>query len=46
LTDEGFVKALLKEGECFKYLCEKVPGLSDAKLKEDVFVGPDIRKLL
>ncbi|GFX12468.1 uncharacterized protein TNCV_1697431 [Trichonephila clavipes] len=41
-----FVKALDKEGECFKYLCEQFPGLSDAKLKEGSFVGPDIRKLL
>jgi hypothetical protein len=28
-----FVKALPKERECFKYLCKKFPGLSDAKLK-------------
>ncbi|GFV20884.1 uncharacterized protein TNCV_353581 [Trichonephila clavipes] len=41
-----FVKALDKEGECFKYLCEQFPSLSDAKLKEGIFVGPDIRKLL
>ncbi|GFX88832.1 uncharacterized protein TNCV_2575391 [Trichonephila clavipes] len=41
-----FVKALDKEGECFKYLCEQFPGLSDAKLKQGIFVGPDIRKLL
>ncbi|GFS69423.1 uncharacterized protein TNCV_3401091 [Trichonephila clavipes] len=41
-----FVKALDKEGECFKHLCEQFPGLSDAKLKEGIFVGPDIRKLL
>ncbi|GFU90784.1 uncharacterized protein TNCV_4870161 [Trichonephila clavipes] len=41
-----FVKALDKKGECFKYLCEQFPGLSDAKLKEGIFVGPDIRKLL
>lgn len=41
-----FVRALPKEGECFKYLCEQFPGLSEAKLKEGVFVGPDIRKLL
>jgi hypothetical protein len=43
-----FVKALLKEEEeeCFKYLCKKFPGLSDAKLKEGIFVGPDVRKLL
>ncbi|GFX92509.1 uncharacterized protein TNCV_1707851 [Trichonephila clavipes] len=43
---EQFVKALDKEGACFKYLCEQFPGLSDAKLKEGIFVGPDIRKLL
>jgi hypothetical protein len=41
-----FVKALPKEGEYFKYLCKKFPGLSDAKLKDGIFVGPDIRKLL
>jgi hypothetical protein len=40
-----FVKALPKEGECFKYVC-KFPGLSDAKLKEGIFAGQDIRKLL
>jgi hypothetical protein len=40
-----FVKALSKEGECFKYLCKKFPCLSDAKLKEGIVVGPDIRKL-
>ena len=41
-----FVKALAKEGECFKYLCDQFPGLSEAKLREGVFVGPDIRKLM
>ncbi|GBO04199.1 hypothetical protein AVEN_116158-1 [Araneus ventricosus] len=42
-----FVKALPKEGECFKYLCDQFPGLSEAKLKEGVFVGPsDIRKVM
>ncbi|GFW51876.1 uncharacterized protein TNCV_1188072 [Trichonephila clavipes] len=40
------MKALDKEGECFKYLCEQFPGLSDAKLKEGIFIGSDIRKLL
>jgi hypothetical protein len=40
-----FVKALSK-GESFKYLCKEFPGLSDAKFKEGIFVGPDIRKLL
>ncbi|GFV63066.1 uncharacterized protein TNCV_3700201 [Trichonephila clavipes] len=41
-----FVKALDKEGECFKYLCEQFPGLSDAKLKEGISVRPDIIKHL
>ncbi len=40
-----FVKALFKEGECFKCLDNKLPGLSEVKTKEGVFVGPDIRKL-
>ena len=43
---EQFVKALPREGEGFTYLCRKFPGLSDAKIKEGVFVGPDIRKLM
>ncbi|GBM32839.1 hypothetical protein AVEN_216542-1 [Araneus ventricosus] len=41
-----FVKVLPKEGKCFKYLCDQFPCLSEAKLKECVFVGPDIRKML
>jgi len=41
-----FVKALPKEGPCFKYLTVQFPGLSDAKLKEGIFIGPDIRKLM
>ncbi|GBL72332.1 hypothetical protein AVEN_115276-1 [Araneus ventricosus] len=40
-----FVKALPKDGECFKYLCDQFPGLSEAKLKEGVFVGLNIRKM-
>lgn len=40
-----FVKSLNQAGACFKYLCSVFPGLSDAKLKEGIFVGPDIRKL-
>ncbi|GBM39096.1 hypothetical protein AVEN_169185-1 [Araneus ventricosus] len=41
-----FIKSLPKDEECFRYLCSKFPQLSDAKLKEGVFTGPDIRKLL
>lgn len=41
-----FVKALPKDGPCFKYLCQKFPHLSEAKLKEGIFNGPDIRKMM
>jgi hypothetical protein len=41
-----FVKALPKTGNCFKYLCKTFPHLSEAKLKQGVLVGPDIRKLM
>jgi hypothetical protein len=41
-----FVKALDKEGNCFKYICNKFTSLSYEKVKEGVFVGPQIRKLL
>ncbi|GBN17623.1 hypothetical protein AVEN_171133-1 [Araneus ventricosus] len=41
-----FIKSLPKYGECFRYLCYEFPKLSEAKLKEGVFTGPDIRKLL
>ena len=40
-----FVKFLNKEGTCFKYIQEKLPNLSAEKVKEGVFVGPQIRKL-
>jgi hypothetical protein len=40
------VKALQRDGNCFKYLCSKFSGLSEAKLKEGIFVGPDTRKLI
>ena len=41
-----FVKALPKQGECFRYLCGLFSGLYEAKLREGIFVGPDIRKLM
>jgi hypothetical protein len=41
-----FVKALTKTGNCFKYFCKNFPHLSKAKLKEGIFVGPDIRKIM
>jgi hypothetical protein len=41
-----FLKALPKIGNCFKNLRKKFPHLLEAKLKEGLFVGPDIRKLI
>ena len=41
-----FVKALDKEGECFKYLCTKFSRLSYEKIKAGIFDEPQIRHLL
>lgn len=43
---KNFVKALDKAGAPFKYLSTIFPNLSDAKIKEGVFIGPQIKKLL
>jgi len=43
---KNFVKALDKTEPAFKYLCDKFPQLSIAKVSEGIFVGPDIKKLL
>lgn len=40
-----FVKALDKTGECFRYLQSKFPNLSEAKVKEGIFDGPQIRTM-
>lgn len=43
---KNFVKALNKEGQAFAHLITIFRNLSFAKIKEGVFDGPDIRKLL
>jgi len=43
---KNFTKALKKDGHAFSYLREKFPKLSEAKIKEGVFVGPQIRKVI
>jgi len=43
---KNFVKALDSEGEPMKTLKNIFPRLSAAKIKEDVFVWPDTRKLM
>jgi hypothetical protein len=40
-----FVKAMDRNGSAFKYLAEKISRLSEAKIKQGVFVGPQIHKL-
>lgn len=43
---KNFVKAMNKDGAGFQYLKTKFPRISDAKLKEGIFVGPQIRELM
>lgn len=43
---KNLVKAMDKNGPGFQYLKKKFPSLSDAKIKEGIFVGPDVRKLM
>jgi hypothetical protein len=46
LVNENFVKVLNKFCKCFGYVREKVPKLSDAKLQQGTFIGPQIRKIV
>jgi len=41
-----FVKGMDKTGRGFKYVRNKFPNLSDAKIKEGIFIGPHIRELM
>ena len=43
---KNFVKALHKNGATFQHLSTVFAGLSAAKLKEGIFVGPQIREVL
>jgi hypothetical protein len=42
---KNFVKAMDQTRSAFRYLAEKFPGISAAKIKDGVFIGPQIRKL-
>ena len=35
-----------KNGECFRFMKRKFPKLSEGKIKEGVFQGPQIRQLM
>jgi len=43
---ENFVKGMDKTGRGFEYVRNKFPNLSDAKLKEGIFIGLQIRELM
>lgn len=43
---KNFVKALNRDGPAFQYLRQKFPRLSESKVKEGIFVGPQIRNIL
>ena len=43
---KNFVKAMNKDSEGFMYLRGKFPKTSDAKIKEGIFIGPEIRKVM
>jgi hypothetical protein len=43
---KNFVKALGNDSAAFKYLGTKFPSISSAKIREGIFVGPQIRQLL
>jgi len=40
------VKGMDKTGRGFEYLRNKSPNVSDAKIKEGIFIGPQIRELM
>lgn len=43
---KNFVKAMDKNGAGFTYLKQKFPKISETKIKEGIFIGPQIRELL
>ena len=43
---ENFVKGMDKTNCGFKYVRKKFPNVSDAKIKEGVYIGPQIRELM
>ena len=43
---KNFVKAMKQEEAAFMYLLVKFPRLSESKLKDGIFIGPQIRVLI
>lgn len=42
----NFVKDMDRNGAAFQNLCTILPALSSAKIREGIFVGPQIRDML
>ena len=42
----NFMKGMDKTGRGFEYVRSKSSNVSDAKVKEDIFIGPQIRELM
>ena len=43
---KNFVKAMNKDGSGFNFLKEKFPRISERKINEGIFVGPQIREIM
>jgi len=43
---KNLVKGIYKTGRGFEYLNNKFPNVSDAKIKEGIFIGPQIGELM
>ena len=43
---KNFVKGIDKTGPGFEYVRNKFPNVSDAKIKDGVFIGPQIREII
>ena len=43
---KNFVKGIDKTGRGFEYVRNRFPNVSDAKIKEGIFIGPQIRELM
>ena len=43
---KNFVKSMDKTGRGFEYLRSKFPNVNVAKIKESIFIGPQVRELM
>jgi len=43
---KNFAKGMDKTGRGFEYVRNKFPNVSDAKIKEGIFIGPQIREMM